>query len=78
MQKFRVSAVGPFLTTRAFYPQLKSSANPFVINISSNVGSISGNCITRLPARNASADEGYKVMRRVKTSATGPPERLST
>lgn len=41
-EKFRTSAVGPFLTTKAFYPQLKKSASPFVINISSNAGSISG------------------------------------
>jgi NAD(P)-dependent dehydrogenase (short-subunit alcohol dehydrogenase family) len=42
MTKFRVSAVGPFLTMRAFYPQLKKSESPFVVNISSNAGSISG------------------------------------
>ncbi|KAK3984498.1 hypothetical protein QBC44DRAFT_336873 [Cladorrhinum sp. PSN332] len=41
--KFRVSAVGPFLTARAFYPQLKKGTNPLVINISSNAGSISDN-----------------------------------
>jgi len=43
IERFRVSAVGPFLTTKAFYPQLKKSGSPFVINISSNAGSISGN-----------------------------------
>ncbi|KAK0511026.1 hypothetical protein JMJ35_006578 [Cladonia borealis] len=43
MQRFRVSAVGLFLTTRAFYSQLKNVANPLIINISSNAGSISGN-----------------------------------
>jgi NAD(P)-dependent dehydrogenase (short-subunit alcohol dehydrogenase family) len=42
MDKFRVSAVGPFLTTKAFYPQLNKSTNPIVVNISSNSGSISG------------------------------------
>ncbi|CAI7622482.1 unnamed protein product [Penicillium glandicola] len=43
MTKFRVSAVGPYLTTKAFYPQLKRSTSPLVVNISSNAGSISGN-----------------------------------
>ncbi|KAK0638996.1 hypothetical protein B0T16DRAFT_338206, partial [Cercophora newfieldiana] len=43
MQRFRIGAVGPYLTTKAFYPQLKKSEKPFVINISSNVGSISEN-----------------------------------
>jgi len=43
MHRFRVSAVGPFLVTRALYPQLKKSEEPFVVNISSDAGSISGN-----------------------------------
>ncbi len=42
MHRFRISAVGPFLTTKAFYPQLKKSASPLVVNISSSAGSISG------------------------------------
>ncbi|TPX16036.1 uncharacterized protein E0L32_000370 [Thyridium curvatum] len=43
MHKFRISAVGPFLTTRTFHTQLMKSKSPFVINISSGAGSISGN-----------------------------------
>jgi NAD(P)-dependent dehydrogenase (short-subunit alcohol dehydrogenase family) len=44
MQRFRISAVGPFLTVKAFYPQLKKSDSPLVVNLSSNVGSISSKC----------------------------------
>jgi len=43
MHRFKISAVGPFLTTKHFYPQLKQSATPMVVNISSRSGSISGN-----------------------------------
>ncbi|KAK7419775.1 hypothetical protein QQX98_003147 [Neonectria punicea] len=43
MRRFQVSVVGPFLTTKAFYPQLKKGSSPLVINISSGAGSISEN-----------------------------------
>ncbi|KAH7000616.1 short chain dehydrogenase [Ilyonectria destructans] len=43
MQRFRISAVGPYLTTKAFHAQLKKSPSPFVINISSKSGSIGEN-----------------------------------
>ncbi|CZT00313.1 related to C-factor [Rhynchosporium agropyri] len=35
--------VGPFLTTKAFLPQLRLSKNAVITNISSNAGSISDN-----------------------------------
>ncbi|KAK0639401.1 short chain dehydrogenase [Cercophora newfieldiana] len=43
MRKFRVSAVGPFLTIKAFHHQLKMSKSPLVVNISSALGSMQGN-----------------------------------
>ncbi|KAG4434300.1 hypothetical protein IFR05_010213 [Cadophora sp. M221] len=43
MQRFRISSVGPFLTIKSFYPQLKKSGSSLVVNISSNAGSISQN-----------------------------------
>lgn len=42
MTKFLVSAVGSYLTTKPFYPQLKKSSSPLVVNILSNAGCISG------------------------------------
>ncbi|KAH9215508.1 hypothetical protein DL95DRAFT_460940 [Leptodontidium sp. 2 PMI_412] len=43
MQRFKISSVGPFLTVKSFYPQLKKSGSSLVVNISSNAGSISQN-----------------------------------
>jgi NAD(P)-dependent dehydrogenase (short-subunit alcohol dehydrogenase family) len=45
-ERFRVSTIGPFLTKKVFHPQLKKSGNAFVVNISSNAGSISGEVLS--------------------------------
>ncbi|KAK4443626.1 hypothetical protein QBC34DRAFT_452402 [Podospora aff. communis PSN243] len=43
MHKFRVSAVGPFLVTKAFHSQIKKSESPFVVNITSSMGFLTDN-----------------------------------
>lgn len=43
MRNFRITTVGPLLTTKAFLPQLKQSQKAVIANISSNAGSISDN-----------------------------------
>jgi len=43
IEQLRIMAVGPFLTTKHFLPNLEASSTGKVVNISSAFGSISGN-----------------------------------
>ncbi|HVY53516.1 MAG TPA: SDR family oxidoreductase [Gammaproteobacteria bacterium] len=43
MESFKVNATGPLLLTQALLPSLIKSTNPIVVNMSSNLGSISHN-----------------------------------
>lgn len=42
MEKFQVNVVGPFLTTKYFYPALLRSQQGKVINVTSDLASITG------------------------------------
>ena len=42
-QVLKVNVVGPFMTTKAFLPLLRSKQSRVVVNMSSGLGSIAGN-----------------------------------
>lgn len=71
-----VNAVGPILVTRAFVPLLRSGADPVILNVSSQLGSME-------VGAQAGADVGYNAskaalnMITVKSAATLAPDGIT-